>query len=98
MIKLCAGILDLRKGFKVIEDQDTRDTYAEDDEDDGDYENESSEDSAWDEFEVKFDRKLLTASRTNSKTSILPLSIILHLSLLALLSSLARSLKVLALL
>lgn len=50
MIKLSAGILEIRKGFKVVEDQDTRDTYGDDDDDDA-YESDS--DSAWDEYEVK---------------------------------------------
>ena len=51
IIKLSAGILELRKGFKVVEDQDTRDTYGEDDED-NDEDSEGSDDSAWDEYEV----------------------------------------------
>ena len=48
-MKLAAGILEIRKGFKVVEDLDTNDTYG----DDEDGYSESSDDSAWDEYEVR---------------------------------------------
>jgi hypothetical protein len=50
--RLVADIIDIRKGFKVLEDKDTKDTYDDDEEEDDPYEDD--EDDAWDEFEVTF--------------------------------------------